>query len=209
LAEVSLAFLYPFPEETMIQRIFCGTLAALLTVGAAVAQQAVPPTCPPMPRPSSAVGSGWALSASQGKVMIQSADGAQGMCDSLTIPVARVGMLRVTADAQVYICSADECSKVPGGTGKATFRLSGNVVTRNGPTGLTAEGSAKLTWDRNGKRAEVSADRITVDLATGHVETDLVPAPEVPQLPPCASTSGSVTQPAAPPAYYGSTMLFR
>jgi hypothetical protein len=51
----------------------------------------------------------------------------------------------------------------------------GRVLRRSGRDGavLTLEGQARLHYERKGRTAEVVADRIVINLATGHVEVDL------------------------------------
>src|SRR5262249_16064188 len=57
------------------------------------------------------------------------------------------------------------------------FRASADSITRHGTDGtvLTLEGRARLRWQRQGRRAEVTAaDRIVVDLLSGSVEASLL-----------------------------------
>lgn len=75
------------------------------------------------------------------------------------------------------------------------LQASADRVTRTGAN-LTLAGHVQLRYERQGRRAEIVADRVVVDLATGHVETDLsggasVTTPAPPQAPQFPNTQGS------------------
>src|SRR5262249_59345926 len=72
-------------------------------------------------------------------------------------------------------------------------------VSRTGPKGciLTLEGEATLTLIRQGKKAELTADRISVNLVTGQVEGQIGHPPQNPPVPPVTPCT---SQPVAPTA---------
>lgn len=42
---------------------------------------------------------------------------------------------------------------------------------------LTLEGKSKLNWNRGDHRADVSADRIKLNLTIGQIESEMIPSP--------------------------------
>ena len=79
------------------------------------------------------------------------------------------------------------------------LRATADRLTRGGADGanLVLEGNVRLNYRRNGKRAEVCADRVAVNLVSGHVEVDLgatAPNPEPPP-PPVTPASGALPAP--------------
>jgi hypothetical protein len=149
---------------------------------------------PPLPANAS-----WFLSVVNGKLQLQTADGSRSMCERLTIMVSGVDPVEVTVvGKQIQIAAGKDCK---GGT---LLQGTAERLTRTGVEGalLTLEGSAKLVYVRNGHKAEISADRISVHLAAGQIVTDMdVPKPVTPVLPP--GTGYPVTpaySPSLPPA---------
>jgi hypothetical protein len=137
--------------------------------------------------------SGWALSvteeAGKARLQVQTPDGLSASCEQITIPVNGMGSAVVSvAEKQVQVrCD----SNVPAGGSSDALQGSADRVTRSGADGLllSLEGKAQLRFMRQGRRAELSADRISVNLANGHVEVDLGgPAPAVTIPVPCSQT---------------------
>jgi hypothetical protein len=198
-------------------------LLALLALALAATAQAQPPANPPpttwtaqpqiqqaycyvpqpVPAPSWPL---WILSADGNKVRIQTADGAQATCEGLTIAVGGSEAVKVTvSDKRINVESGIEPQI---GNTHDSLRASADRVTRAGPDGmtLTLEGNARLMLVRKGKKADLVAERIAVNLVTWHVESDLTgsvpPSPLIGppcSVTPCPATSYPVgTAPLAP-----------
>jgi hypothetical protein len=117
----------------------------------------------------------WALSVSGGKLLIESADGSKAVCEALTIPVEGAAAVELTVEGKhIHVRSVTgECGKCcPEQSPKDSLAGSALRVSRNGPRGcvLTLEGEATLSLVRKGKKAELTAERISVDLVTDRVE---------------------------------------
>jgi hypothetical protein len=147
--------------------------------------------------------SSWAISVKDGKLKIESADGAAAVCESLTIPADGHPAVEVTVEGKhVHVRSgAQECARGRKCCLKDSPQdsLVGSAlrVSRNGPKGcvLTLDGDATLTLVRQGKKAEITADRVSVNLVTGQVEGQIGHPPQEPQVVPCTNSP-----PPGPPA---------
>jgi hypothetical protein len=132
---------------------------------------------------------------------VQAADGSRAACESLTFQAAGEEPVEAGVEGkQVFVRTA------PTKGAQDYLRGSADRVTRRGPDGavVSLEGNAKLTFSRKGTKAEVTANRISVNLATGQVEVEGAgstappPPPGVPatyQLRPCEPTPDSAGPP--------------
>jgi hypothetical protein len=160
-----------------------------------VSYPSVPPLPPnnviPPPLPSTPVpgipASGWTLTvAEDGKLRVQTADGLSASVERMTMPVAGAQPLQVSVEnRQVIVAWCFDCKS---GCVKGADCLDGVAerVTRTGGDGsvLVLEGKAKLLCMRKGKKAEIAADRILVNVTTGHIETELSWQQALPQVTP-------------------------
>jgi hypothetical protein len=185
-------------------------LAMLVLTGAVVAQQpptppvqqGLPPAAPPVCTPA-ANQDPWVLTVTNeggpGLIQVQAA-GLSATCATLTLPVAGcTGVVVKVADYRIHLQTIQVAA-----VGQAfEFTASADRVSRsaNGCV-LTLEGNARLDCQVPGRSAAVSADRIVVNLATGAVETNLMPA-HPPQFPtpvvPCVTGSNGRSQHRVPP----------
>jgi hypothetical protein len=140
---------------------------------------------------ASPVASDWHLSVAGAKLQLDAADGMRSTCEGLTILVPG-------APPAAVAVSGREIRVTSGAEGADHLTATALRVTRGGPAGalVTLEGSAHLVCVRQGKRAEITAERIAVNLATGQIQSEMGPA-AVPQ-PPAPS-------PAPPPVVPAST----
>jgi hypothetical protein len=180
--------------------------AALAIAPAALAQTAYPFTGswlpPQQPQPYgyyyapqlSPGAPSWILSAEGNKLQVQSADGSRATCESLTIQVSGAEPVEVSVDGKQLSVR----SVAAAGGSQDSLKGSADRVVRSGPDGaaVTLEGNAKLVIVRRGTRAELVSHRISVNLASGHVEAEITGQP-VPTTP-APSTSYPVT-PCSPP----------
>jgi hypothetical protein len=152
----------------------------------------------------------WAMSAKDGKLLIESADGGTAACADLTIPVEGGAAVEVTVEGKtVHVrsgkgeCGVGKCCRKE--SVKDSLVGSALKVSRGGFKGyvLTLEGEAKLTLVRQGKKAELTADRISVNLATGQIEGQIGHPPQngyAPQYAPVWATPTPVSAPAVVPS---------
>src|SRR5205823_1265105 len=115
----------------------------------------------------------------------------------------------------VYVSAEDKRVHLSGliarcDTAADTLRASADRVTRSGPEGmtLTLEGNASLMLVRKGKKADLVAERISVNLTTNRVESELpgcTPPPKTtsPMVTPCPLSPAP--SPAPPTGLYQST----
>jgi hypothetical protein len=142
----------------------------------------------------------WNLSVADGKLQMQTPDGGRSLCERLTIVVTGVDLVEATITGQRIQLSSGK--DAPGGT---FLQASADRVTRTGQEGsiVGLEGNAKMVYARGGKKADISADRVSVNLMTGQIVIDM-DAPPQPVLPgqrmvqPCAGTCPA-TPPVMPP----------
>ena len=134
-----------------------------LTLGSGRAQDAAPWS--PCPSPASA----WKLSVASGSLQVQTGD-AQATCESLSFKAGGEPFVLSVDGKQVHV-DAGLGARLDG------VYVKGNAdrVTRTGAGGavLVMEGHVKVCYGRQGQHAEVMAERVVVNLATGHVETDI------------------------------------
>lgn len=124
----------------------------------------------------------WTLSVAGGKLHVLTNDGMRATCEQLTLLVSGVEpALATVAEIQIRIALGKDCKDAD------CLQATADRVTRSGADGalLTLEGNAKLLFVRKGKKVDVSADRVSVNLATGQVVSDLAPQP-VPTVQPCS-----------------------
>jgi hypothetical protein len=126
-------------------------------------------------------------------------------CEKLSILATGVEPTEVAVGSnQIRVSSGKD---VKGGD---FLQATADRVSRSGPEGTVVilEGTAKLLYVRQGKKAEVSAERISVNLATGQVVSDLgnttpvspiVPATGSTPCPSAGYPSGGATYYAPPP----------
>lgn len=200
----------------MMQRRLAAALAGvLLALGSASAQapQPCPAPSPTYPPPSSAY---WAPTGNDGYATIQPGctfsvvkesntaellivgnDGLRSSCKKTTLLINGTASVAIRPDAegkQVLV----------GNDTDGNIKGSADRVSRGGTDGatLTLEGKAQLRCSRNGRQAEMTGDRIVVNLLTGHVEVELgaqppgtVPPPPPPPVTPvkasCAPLSSA------------------
>jgi len=108
----------------------------------------------------------------EGKVQVQTSEGVIGWVDKLTLPVGGSELVQVTVNgAQLHVVYGEGREE-----DRSTVSGSADRVTRgnDGPT-LVLEGNASLQCHRKGMKAESSADRITVNLTTGQIVSDVGP----------------------------------
>jgi hypothetical protein len=146
-----------------------------LTYGFYVAQ-------PPAASPS------WTLTPEGNRVQCQSADGSRATCESLTMQVSGAVPVEVSVDGRQLSVR----SVASAGGSADTLKGTADRVVRSGPDGavVTLEGNARLTVARKGTQAELVSPRISVNLASGHVEAEIT-GQLVPTTPPIPS--GPVT----------------
>ena len=152
-----------------------------------------PPAPPPMQPGISAAFSvpDWKLSIMEGKLHLQTVDGARSTCETMTI--------LVNGSEPIKVAISDNVIRLTSGTdapGCLVFlQASAQKVTRIGPDGATLilQGTAKLVYVRRGKKIDVSSDQISVNLTTGQLVIETEPPRPVPQpsVQPCCTT-GSV-----------------
>src|SRR5262245_9975720 len=152
------------------------------------------------------------MSVSSGKLQIESGDGAKATCESLTIPVEGSAAVELSVKGKhIHVCAgASEC-----GTGRCSPRsvpqdsLVGKAlqVSRSGPQGcvLNLEGEVTLSLVRKGKKADLTAERISVNLLTGLLEAQVGHPPQFgspgrPVPPVSARTAATVPAPTPSPA---------
>ncbi len=157
----------------------------------------------PVPPPSVPI---WNLSVLDGKLQLQTVEGARSICERLTVLVSGVDPVEATVAGQrIQIAGGKDT------VGSTFLQASADRVTRTGAEGavVSLEGNAKLVYARNGKKADISADRIAVNLATGQITSEMdVPQQVTPIIPPpvqpvgtCPSTPAVLTPlTSAPPS---------
>jgi hypothetical protein len=152
----------------------------------------VPRAIPTSPPPGF---SGTSLSVRDGKLQVQTADGARMSCEKLTILVNGVDPAEVSvADKLIKITSGKDVKE------GSFLQASAQKVTRTSTDGaqLILEGDAKLLYVRKGKKVEVSTEVLSVNLLTGQVISELdAPRPATP-VPP-TTTDGPAAPPPPPP----------
>jgi len=169
-------------------------------------QAATYPTTPPQPAalapapssPYSSAGTAtWTLTVVGESLLVETNEGMKAGCDKLSIFVTGAAPAEATvAGKQIRVASGKE------GEGSDSLRGTANCVTRSGVDGalLTLEGNAKLVYVRQGKKAEVSADRVSVNLASGQVVGEMgssqMVTPVSGPATPCPSTTGVPCVPA-------------
>jgi hypothetical protein len=141
--------------------------------------------------------SGTTLTVLDGKLQVQTAEGARMSCERLTILVSGVEPADVTVFGKlVKITSAKD---VKDGT---ILQASAQTVKRSGAEGATLglEGDAKLVYVRGGKKIEVSTDLLSVNLLTGQVISEMELKPVTPILPPAPLATTPQPGPARSPS---------
>ena len=160
------------------------------------------PACPvqaTLPSVPSAV-SVWTLSVVGGKLQLQTADGARSQCERMTMVVNGADPIEVlTKGSKIHLAAGKDS------VGACSLQAVADRVTRTGWEGslVTLEGNATLVYVRNGKKADIAADRIAVNLPTGQVTVDMdvpqpVATPPAPVLTPPSiqnTTYGPITLP--------------
>jgi hypothetical protein len=142
----------------------------------------------------------WKLSA-HGKALALEIGEMGATCEALSLPVIACNapsVVQVTAaDNRVNLRLSEIRSEGPA----VRFEASAERVTRTKRhgTAFTLEGNAKLLLVVGDRQARVSTDRITVDLATGRIESDLNAHSPQPSAPPPPTPSVSLPPIAAPP----------
>src|SRR5438874_6391813 len=104
------------------------------------------------------------LSATSGKIQVQTADGGKMTCEKLEILINGVDPLAVTVvDGAVQVNTGKEVKE------GCFVQASAKKVSRIGPDGATLvlEGNAKLVYSRKGKKIDVATDLLQVNLSTG------------------------------------------
>lgn len=173
------------------------------TVSCPTTSAAMPTPPPPPQAPYQSTGNAtWTLTPAGEKLLVETNEGMKAQCELLTILVSGVE----PAEAAVM----GKQISITGGKDEARdylLRGTGDRLTRSGVDGalLTLDGHAKLLYVRQGKRAEVSADHISVNLASGQVVSEMgwpqvitpVDSPSVPCRPypvPSAPSASSSTR---------------
>ncbi len=136
--------------------------------------------------------SGTSLTVADGKLQVQTADGARMSCEKLTILVGGVDPAEVSiADNLIKITSGKDVRE------GSFLQASARKVTRTGADGaqLVLEGEAKLLYVRKGKKIEVSTDLLSVNLSTGQVLSEMDAPKLVTPLPPSTGTGSSDAPP--------------
>ena len=145
--------------------------------------------------------SSWTFSVIEGKLLIQTNDGMQSRCERMTLLVNGADPAEVSVSGtQLKVVSGTDCIN-------GTFlQANADRVTRTGVDGalLTFKGNAKLVFARQGKKADVSADRVSLNLATGQITCDMGTQPVYPPAPgsniPCPVTPVTSTGSSPPQA---------
>jgi hypothetical protein len=157
----------------------------------------------PMPPPAQVpMPAGWNLTVVDGKLQMQTADGARSVCEHLTFLVTGVDPVEaVVSGKRIQIACGKDAP------GSILLQASGDRLSRSGAEGsiVTLEGGAKLVYVRNNKKAEISADRASVNLMTGQIVSDMDVPQQVTPVMPCVD---SVPCPAAPTPLSSTTSSF-
>lgn len=133
---------------------------------------------------------------------MQTGDGARMNCEKLTILVGGADPAEVSiASTQIKISSGKDAKE------SSFLQATAQKLTRTGTDGaqLILEGDVKLLYVRKGKKIEVSADQVSLNLLTGQVLSEMdAPKPTAPPVLPSAplppATVPQATQPATPSA---------
>lgn len=133
-----------------------------------------PPKATPKPAPTPTVPAGpgvnWAVSVLEGKVQVHVGDSVLGWADKLMLPVNGVEPIQVMVlGSQLRILcgeggEAERC-RITGAADRLTRGSDG--------TTLILEGKASLQCSRKGMKAEASGGKITVNLATGQIVSEV------------------------------------
>ena len=92
---------------------------------------------------------------------------ARACCDSMVLKVGKESLKLSVTDKQVHVC---------GSFFKGTCD---NVVRNTADGSLVLEGHVDLKYDRQGQKAQVSAERVLVGIADGRLEVKPVEKPQV------------------------------
>jgi hypothetical protein len=137
--------------------------------------------------------SGTTLSVLDGKIQMQTSDGARMTCEKLTIVISGVDPAEVSVAGKLIKISSGKDIK------DASFlQASAEKVTRTATDGaqLLLEGNAKLLYVRGGKKIEVNTDLLSVNLLTGQVLSEM-DTPK-PTLPPALGPASPPPAPSSP-----------
>jgi hypothetical protein len=127
-----------------------------------------------------------------GKLHLQTAEGTRSICDHLTILVGGVEPAEATVvDKRIQIVGGKDSK------GSTILQATAERVIRSGAEGalMTLEGNAKLVYARNGHKADVCAERISVNLVTGQIVAEMDAPRSVTPIQPAGSS-----YPVSPPA---------
>jgi hypothetical protein len=142
------------------------------------------------------------------QLLVVGNDGLRSSCDKMTLLINGTAPLMIRIEGKQVLVHND-----------TDVKGSADRVSRGGTDGsiLTLEGKAQVRCWRNGRQAEMSGERIVVNLLTGHVEAEMgSPQPATTPLPPPAPitpvtpvNSTSATGTSVQPFYYWGGSFFR
>lgn len=150
-----------------------------------------PPSCGPV----------WNLSVVEGKLHLQTSESMRSTCEKLTIlangaePVAVAvvdNLIRLTA-------GKDECETC------AFLQATASSVSRTGPDGATLilKGDVRLVYVRKGKKIDVSAELLSLNLTTGQIISEMdapkLVVPLYPPVQPVQPVTNTCPPPVSPP----------
>lgn len=140
---------------------------------------------PPPVAPSQAcypyAGNTWTLTAADAKIHVQTSEGMRSTCEKLSFLINGSDSVNVSlAGKQVRITSGKDVKNAD------TLDGTADRVVRSTTDGgfLTLEGNAKFFCSRHGKKMEATADRISINLTTGQIVSEMGPQLPVPQVQP-------------------------
>jgi hypothetical protein len=135
-----------------------------------------------------------------GKLHLQTVDGMRSLCEQMKILINGCEPIAVTVSGKHIRMR----SGTDGAASPIFFEATSQRVTRAGPDGATVvlDGDAHVVYARKGKKIDVSADRISVNLVTGQLVIETEPTPPI-TVQPCCTTGSATVPPTAsckPPA---------
>jgi hypothetical protein len=156
----------------MTSRIIPVALAVALCIVPAIAAQAPP-------------AGNWRLSAAGNVVSLESG-GLAAKGERFAVPVTVCGTIAadlvVTAESGLVKLEVNDQTK-DGGSIQLRASASRATLTATPSNVLTLDGDARVTFDVGGKRSQVTAERVTLDLTAGRVQIDVGPPPVVEHWP--------------------------
>lgn len=140
-------------------------------------------------------GNTWTLTAADAKIHVQTSEGMRSTCEKLSFLINGSDSVNVSlAGKQVRITSGKDVKNAD------TLDGTADRVVRSTTDGgfLTLEGNAKFFCSRHGKKMEATADRISINLTTGQIVSEMGPQLPVPQLQPVYTPECPVLPPTFP-----------